>query len=105
MGRIYGEKVKRLPVGYGWPGSVRELEKAFRRIFLTGAYVPRHDVDHNSGSEFGLIAESGMITAEDPLTGYCRLLYARHGTYQEVARITGLDRRKVRRQVGGARVG
>jgi DNA-binding CsgD family transcriptional regulator len=31
------------------------------------------------------------------MSGYCALLYRRHGTYEEVARRTGLDRRTVKK--------
>jgi two-component system, NtrC family, response regulator HydG len=35
--------------------------------------------------------------------GYCALLYERFGTYEEVARRAGLDRRTVKKHVVAAR--
>jgi len=31
--------------------------------------------------------------------GYCAMLYKRHGTYGDVARITGLDRRTAKKYI------
>jgi hypothetical protein len=41
----------------------------------------------------------GRIDAEGLLAGYCTLLYERHGTYEEVARRTALDRRTVKKYI------
>ncbi len=79
---------------YGWPGNVRELEQAVRRILLVGAYggdTPTAPPDLQSVLQSGIA--SGGLDAESLLAGYCALLYARHGTYEEVARRAGLDRR------------
>ncbi len=40
--------------------------------------------------------DHGSIDADTLLSGYCQLLYDRHGTYEEVARRTKLDRRTVK---------
>lgn len=40
--------------------------------------------------------KTGDQDADGVLSGYCRLLYERHGTYEEIARRTNLDRRTVK---------
>jgi len=86
---------------YVWPGNVRELEQAVRRIILTRHY--RGDVLSAPPSEPGerLLAgiEAGSLDAQQLMVEYCGLLYRRFGTYEEVARKTGLDRRTVKKYV------
>lgn len=91
-----------LPANYSWPGNVRELEQAVRRIILTGEYL---------GSMFSrpkpnsltkvMIAgmDDGTLTAAQLLEAYCALLYQRLGSFEEVSRRTGLDRRTVKKYV------
>jgi len=93
------EALKRdLPPGYQWPGNVRELEQAIRRILLTQHYdgdvaVTRPNVEE----EFMGKIYAGSLKANELLNNYCNLLYKRFGTYQEVARRTGLDPRTVKK--------
>jgi hypothetical protein len=92
-----------LPADYGWPGNVRELEQSVRRILLTRATTggPSRTA---AGPAAALCAaiETGTLPARELVSRYCQLLYARHGTYEEVARRTGLDRRTVKRHVDAA---
>ena len=87
---------------YAWPGNVRELEQAVRRIILTRRYSgdSRPALDLLDRLLEGLRA--GSLDAEGLLAGYCAMLHHRHGTYEEVARRTGLDRRTVKRYVQAA---
>lgn len=83
---------------YGWPGNVRELEQAVRRILVTR----RYDGDHRGAardvrSELLGALERGELDADTLLAGYCGLLHERHGTIEEVARRSNLDRRTVKR--------
>jgi hypothetical protein len=39
----------------------------------------------------------GSLDADTLLSGYCKLLYDQHGTYEEVRRRTNLDRRTVKK--------
>jgi hypothetical protein len=88
---------------YPWPGNVRELEQAVRRVLVTGHYrgdgqpAPRD----GEGTLLAAVA-AGSLDAQGLMTGYCRLLHARHGTYEEVARITNLDRRTVKKYIDQA---
>jgi DNA-binding NtrC family response regulator len=86
---------------YAWPGNVRELEQAARRIIISRHY--RGDaaqLKQGSGDSDLLEAiKSGSLNAESLLAGYCTTLYQRHGTYEEVARITNLDRRTVKKYI------
>lgn len=83
---------------YPWPGNVRELAQCIRRVMLKRNYEG-HRVE-NAGVKQQLITgiETGSLTADELLNHYCRLLYDRCGTYEEVARMTGLDRRTVKKR-------
>jgi len=79
---------------YGWPGNVRELEQAVRRILLTREYRGDHKaVAPDLRSRLAQGIDEGSLDADELLAGYCALLHERHGTYEEVARRTKLDRR------------
>jgi DNA-binding NtrC family response regulator len=89
---------QRVRSGYAWPGNVRELEQAVRRILLTRDYagdVPAQGRDTRALLLAGL--DGGQLDADALLAGYCSLLHERHGTIEEVARRTKLDRRTVKR--------
>jgi transcriptional regulator with AAA-type ATPase domain len=86
---------------YPWPGNVRELEQCIRRVLLTDACAPdtRHDPTQSAAALLDATG-GGAWSAEELLGRYCRALYDRHGTYEEVARRAGLDRRTAKRYVG-----
>lgn len=100
--RLLRESLSRdLGPHYAWPGNVRELEQAVRRIIIsrhyrgdTAASIPSEPTDR-------LLAaiEAGSMDAQQLMAEYCGLLYRRCGTYEEVARTTGLDRRTVKKYV------
>ena len=86
--------------GYTWPGNVRELEQAVRRVLLAHQYTREREAafpDLSAKLQAGIAM--GSLSAESLLSGYCRLLYDRLGTYEEVARRAGLDRRTVKAYV------
>ncbi len=87
---------------YSWPGNVRELQQAVRRIILTGHYRGEQML-HADGSRASDALSRGIrdgaLDADSLLAEYCASLYERHGTYEEVARITKLDRRTAKKYV------
>jgi len=87
-----------LPKDYRWPGNVRELGQAVRRILLTQRYEGDILITAPNMEE-GLLQDihNGSLKADELLNQYCVLLYRRFGTYQEVARRTGLDPRTVKK--------
>ncbi len=86
--------------GYGWPGNVRELEQAVRRILLTRSYRGEFGVEPGDvRGELLAGIDAGRLDAQGVLAGYCALLYRRYGTYEHVAKVTGLDRRTVKKYV------
>jgi len=86
-----------VPAEYPWPGNVRELEQAVRRVLLTQQYAG----DQRSAEPdwIGKL-QAGKLDADALLAGYCHLLHKRHGTIEEVARRTHLDRRTVKAYLG-----
>lgn len=94
----------RLGLEYPWPGNVRELEQAVRRIILTRGYegdLRNLPVEEGKASIGKKIVE-GKIDAQNLLASYCAELYQRHGSYEEVARISRLDRRTVKKYINAA---
>ncbi len=86
---------------YAWPGNVRELEQATRRVLLAQHYRGDHRaVAPDLCSQLVAGIEAGSVDADGLLSGYCALLYERHGTIEEVARRTNLDRRTVKAYLG-----
>lgn len=92
---------KSLGEHYPWPGNVRELEQAVRRILLTKQYAGDAVSASQPDARARLMAriEAGTLDAEELLSAYCRLLYQQHGTYEEVAHRTRLDRRTVKKYI------
>jgi transcriptional regulator with GAF, ATPase, and Fis domain len=88
-----------LPPRYPWPGNVRELEQCVRRVLLTGRYVGQPLAASASPEDTALLEVAGDETAKGLAERYVRALYARHGSYEEVARRSGLDRRTVKAYV------
>jgi hypothetical protein len=85
---------------YHWPGNVRELEQAVRSILLT-----LHYRGNTGGVPAGLMGqlqiaiERESVSAQELLSSYCYILYQRHGTFGEVAQITKLDPRTVKKHI------
>jgi DNA-binding NtrC family response regulator len=100
-----------LGASYEWPGNVRELEQCVRRVILTKGYrgdrVGKRQTrgDAGVGAVAGggdrLLEVAGGASAKALVAMYCKALYARYGTYEEVARRTGLDRRTAKGYVAG----
>jgi hypothetical protein len=84
---------------YAWPGNVRELEQATRRILLTGSYAPAFPATPPGTAAWLDFAQKGTLDAESLLAAYCTHLHQQHGTYEEVARLTRLDRRTVKKYI------
>ncbi len=99
--KLVGDVIERdLGGDYHWPGNVRELEQCVRQILLRQAY--NGDRGHDTGGLEETIekgVQAGTIEAQDLVAAYCALLHNRHGTYEEVSRRTGLDRRTVKKYV------
>jgi len=94
-----------LPPGYAWPGNVRELEQCVRRVLITQRYAGdgvAGAAGEDARERLRRGIDGGELPARELVRDYCRLLYERHGTYEEVARRTELDRRTVKRHVHGA---
>ncbi len=89
---------------YPWPGNVRELEQATRRILLSQEYTGENLLP-DRGIKERLIAgiETQSLDSQELISGYCALLYERFGTYEEVSRRMGLDRRTVKKHIDSFR--
>jgi DNA-binding NtrC family response regulator len=85
---------------YHWPGNVRELAQCVRRVIIKRDYQgDRRDVTSDSAAGLAEQMKQGTLRAEELLAHYCKMLYERFGTYEEVARRSDLDRRTVKRYV------
>jgi len=88
---------------YQWPGNVRELEQCVRRILLKQEY--EGDILQTGSDPIGKLIDdihNETVNADSVLSAYCSHLYNRHGSYEAVSRIAGLDRRTVKKYVDAA---
>jgi len=100
-------KVKRiidrqLGKNYQWPGNVRELEQCVRSVLLRRDYKGKQINEKQTLSlkqELlqGIIDQD--IAVPSLVSGYCKLLYDQLGTYEKVAKQTGLDRRTIKKYI------
>lgn len=91
---------------YHWPGNVRELEQCVRSVLLARDYRGKQDRSQKPGSlaqELEMGIRNKTISVADLVSGYCRLLYEELGTYEQVARKTGLDRRTIKKYIMNAK--
>ena len=93
--------IKDLGPTYEWPGNIRELEQAVRRILLTKHYKGDlcETAELTQKEKFLQKIEKGNLSAQELMSSYCKMLYKKYGTYEEVAKITKLDRRTVKKYI------
>ncbi len=91
---------KNLGKDYHWGGNVRELAQCVRRVIVKRHYGG-DTVNDPQDARGRLLAdiEAGTLDGQQLLAGYCASLYKKHGTYEQVARITRLDRRTVKKHI------
>jgi hypothetical protein len=88
---------------YRWPGNYRELEQCCKNMLIRGNYRPaRSAAALGPVEEFAADAYAGKLTAEELLSRYVTIMYARTGSYEETARRLALDRRTVKAKVDPA---
>ena len=100
-------KVKRiidreLGPDYPWPGNVRELEQCVRSVLLRRDYKGKSTARTRPESLDDTLSRGILdrnISVADLVSGYCNLLYGEHGTYEKVAKMTGLDRRTIKKHI------
>ena len=92
---------RQLGKDYPWPGNVRELEQCVRRVLLKKDYAGRstQPTEERLADALARAVVEGRIDTQQLLTGYCYMLHQRFGTFEEVARRTGLDRRTVKKYI------
>jgi hypothetical protein len=91
---------KSLPADYHWPGNIRELEQCTRRILLKRSYEgDMINRDCDDSGQFIQAVKQGNFTARELLSGYCRQLHRRLGSYDAVSKRVGLDWRTVKKHV------
>ncbi|MCP4669703.1 MAG: sigma-54-dependent Fis family transcriptional regulator, partial [Desulfobacula sp.] len=91
---------RQLGKDYQWPGNVRELEQCVRSIVLRRDYKGKGEQKNLDLTEKliqGISKQS--IPVSYLVSGYCKILYDRLGTYEKVARLTGLDRRTIKKHI------
>lgn len=93
---------QRLGKNYQWPGNVRELEQCVRSVMLRRDYKGKETWEQGNltlSRQLQQGIEKKSIAVPDLVAGYCRLLYDSLGTYEKVARQTGLDRRTIKKYI------
>ena len=92
-----------LPPGYHWPGNIRELEQCARNIMIRNHYQPAlpetESTPVDAAEQLARQIHQLELTADELLTQYARIAYAKTGSYKHAAERLGLDRRTLRARV------
>ena len=90
-----------LGMGYSWPGNYRELEQCVRNVLIRSNYRPARSkaVPADPLDRIADDFRAGRLTAEELLSRYCTIMYAKTGSYEEAARRLQIDRRTVKSKV------
>ena len=87
---------------YAWPGNFRELEQCVRNVLLRREYhppAPPQAATADAAGELCRRLAAADLSADELLSGYCTLVYARYRSYEETARRLKLDRRTVKARI------
>jgi transcriptional regulator with PAS, ATPase and Fis domain len=88
---------------YAWPGNMRELEQCVRNVLIRGQYFPPPPaLGKLSSDPYRTLVEqliAGTLTADELLSRYCTLVYRQTGSYEQAAKVLGLDRRTVKAKI------
>ncbi|MCF8070318.1 MAG: sigma 54-interacting transcriptional regulator [Desulfobacterales bacterium] len=91
---------KELGNSYTWPGNVRELEQCARRVILNRHYEgDLKPISSDIQTTLSTAMTNGDLNMQELTAGYCHMLFKRFGTYEEVAKKTGLDRRTAKKHI------
>jgi DNA-binding NtrC family response regulator len=100
VNRLHRQINDQLGRDYPWPGNVRELEQCVRRLLVSNRYTPFQtaiNLELDKHLQEGIA--KGTIDAQSLISGYCYLLYQRHGTYEAVAKRVQFDRRTAKKHI------
>lgn len=98
---VHASLLRDLGPEHMYPGNVRELEQCVRRTLLSGHCRDDSARPQGEGSALAQRIERGELDVDALVRSYCELLYDRTKSYVQVAKVTGLDRRTVRRHLHG----
>jgi DNA-binding NtrC family response regulator len=94
---------RNLPPGYHWPGNIRELEQCAWNIMIRNHYQPALPVSGstpvNAAEHLAKQIKQLELTADELLTRYARIAYAKTGCYRHAAEWLGLYRLTLRARV------
>jgi transcriptional regulator with GAF, ATPase, and Fis domain len=90
---------KKLGMDYHWPGNVRELAQCVRSVIIKRDYEGYKIIAGDLQSKLLSGIKKGDLTAGELISNYCKMLHEQYSTYEDVARITKLDRRTVKKHI------
>ena len=93
-----------LGADYAWPGNYRELEQCVKNVLIRRNYRPSATAPEDPAGRLADDLRGARLTADELLSRYVAIVYARAGTYEETARCLALDRRTVKAKLVGQAV-
>ena len=79
-----------------WPGNMRELEQCVRNIMIHNDYTPALGSVQQPINSLAAQLTECSLTAEELLSKYCSMAYAKYGSYEKAAKALKMDRRTLK---------